>query len=263
MRRTRSLATTVVAAVVFTLISSGPAASAAPIWCDTGSKIYILGDSSATGYGSTGYDPSLGRHYQPTTWGWSRRLDGKLTKTSVTNLALNGATASDFLVGGGVNPWPVLDTGEQGPLQPTAVSRIKTAKPDLVIIALGGNEYASQRHPYSTYKKNLVTLRDRVLTASPRSKLLFVRMWDFSFRYAEPHMWAADPFTYPWAEYAKHTKIVAARHSYLDLTLTMPKSDDGADGLYIKDEMGPGLALHATDDGHKRQYTAYWNKVKC
>lgn len=240
------------------LTMSSPTATAAQTWCAAGSKIYILGDSSATGYGSTGYDPALGRHYQPTRWGWARRLDDRLRNATITNLAVNGGTASDFLSDGGVQPWP-----DVGPMQPTAVSQIRQAKPQLVIIVLGGNEYASQRHPFYAYKKNMITLRDRILWASPQSKLLFVRMWDFSWRYSGENMYADDPYTYTWYDYDRHLEIVAARHMYLDLTPYMPKSDDGAGGLYVQDEMGPNRALHATDAGHSLQFAMYLHKLKC
>lgn len=233
-------------------------ATAAQSWCEPGSEIVILGDSTATGYGSTGYDPARGRKYQPTRWGWAHRLDARLTNAEITNLALNGATASDFLADGGVDPWPQV-----GPMQPTAVSRIRAAEPELVIIALGGNEYASQRDPYRTYKKNMITLRDRIRAASPSSKLLFVRMWDFSFRYSGQNLHADSANTYTWYDYGRHLEVVAAKHGYLDLTSYMPKSDDGAGGLYTQNEMGPNRALHATDTGHVVQFDLYWSKLGC
>lgn len=248
-RKLALVLTTALVGAAACVATTGTQAAAAPSWCGAGSKIVILGDSSTTGYGSTGYDEALSNGYQSTTWGWSARMERRLASTTkVINLGINGGLTSDFLVDGKdpVRPAAV----------PTAVARIKAEKPKLVVIALGGNEYSLDRSPSSVYKVNLAKLRDRIKYHSPNSELLYVHTWQFSYRYGSTAVNS-------WSSYATQMKAVAGTSRYLDLTRYLPKSDDGAGGLYIKDEYGPNLAVHPTDAGHGALFAAYWSALKC
>lgn len=245
------LATAAVAGLVLTGGSAPSTATAATsTWCGGRGKIAILGDSLATGYGTTGYDPALNNRHQPTTYGWASRWDAK-SNTTILNLARNGALASDFITDG-------VQGRPNGPFEPTAVQQIKTAKPDLVVVELGGNEFISDRSATATFEVNLRRLSWRIKQAAPNARLLFVHMYAFDYR--DPD---AAPYSHTWGQYGSVMREVAAGQWYLDLTEYMPATRFNSAGLYIKDEYGPNLAVHATDAGHIALFSAIWGKVQC
>lgn len=252
----RSLSAALAAAVVvlFAVPGSVPGAVAAgSTWCGGQGKVVVLGDSLSTGYGTTGYDGgSAGAGYQATTYAWPSRWNAK-PNTTLVNLARNGALVSDFLPDG-------LDGRPGGPFEPTAVSKIKSAQPQLVVIALGGNEYGSDRDPVKVYQANLKKLTSRIVAAAPNARLLFVRGYHFDYRYAdEKHL----PYEFTWTQYGSAIRSVASGHWYMDLSGYMPSAKYNSAGLYIKDEYGPGMAVHATDAGHVAMFSAYWGKMQC
>ncbi|MGH3952029.1 MAG: SGNH/GDSL hydrolase family protein, partial [Pseudonocardiaceae bacterium] len=214
-------------------------------------KIVILGDSLATGYGTSGYDIARGHGYQATSYAWPSRWDKK-ANTTMANLARNGAMASDFIADG-------VQNRQQGPFEPKAVQRIKSVQPNLVIIQLGGNEYVTDRDPERTYEVNLRRLAWRIKQAAPKARMLFVHTYAFDYR--DPN---AAPYDHSWSRYGSVMRTVAGSYGwYMDLTEYMPATRFNGAGLYIHDEYGPGLAVHATDAGHIALFSAYWGKVQC
>ncbi|MGH3470379.1 MAG: hypothetical protein ACRDQF_21900, partial [Thermocrispum sp.] len=57
------------------------ATAATSTWCGGRGKIVILGDSLATGYGTSGYDIARGHGYQATSYAWPSRWDKKANTT--------------------------------------------------------------------------------------------------------------------------------------------------------------------------------------
>lgn len=256
MKRTLGvvLAAAVAALLVLTPGSSPSTADAATsTWCGGRGKIVIVGDSLATGYGTTGYENAAsGGRYQATSYAWPARWDKK-SNTTLINLARNGAMASDFIADG-------IDGRPGGPFEPTAVQKVKSAQPQLVIIQLGGNEYISDRDPVKTYEVNLRRLVWRVKQAAPKARLLLVRTYAFDYRAADD---AHLPYDFTWSRYGSVMRSVASGQWYMDLTEYMPATRFNSAGLYVKDEYGPNLAVHATDAGHIALFSAYWSKVQC
>lgn len=247
---TASLAAATVAAGLLLVSGSTPGAAdaATSTWCGGAGKVVILGDSLSTGFGTTGYDSAQGGGYQKTTYAWPNRWDLR-PSTTVVNLAQNGGMASDF-IGDGVGG------RAGGPLQPGAVSRIKAEQPKLVIIELGGNEYISDRDPVAVYQANLKKLAYRVKNAAPNARLLFVHTYHFDYR-------SVDAPQHTWSEYGSAMQSVASGHWYLDLTRYLPSTRYNSAGLYLRDEYGPGVSVHATDAGHMVVFAALWGKVQC
>lgn len=252
MIRTLSACLAAAAVGALVVVAGSTAGAATSTWCGGAGKVVILGDSLSTGYGTTGYDASASRGYQKTTYAWPSRWDGK-PNTTVVNLAKNGGLVSDFLTDG-------LDGRAEGPLQPTAVSRIKSEQPHLVIIELGGNEYLSDRDPVKVFQANLKKLAYRIKVAAPNARLLFVRGYHFDYRNVDA---AHQPVDFTWTQYGSAIKTVAGGQWFLDLSGYLPSARYNSAGLYVKDEYGPNLAVHATDAGHIAMFAALWGKVQC
>ncbi|MPZ81246.1 MAG: hypothetical protein GEV28_12940 [Actinophytocola sp.] len=199
-------------------------------WCTDRDSIVVLGDSLSTGHGAS--DPANA---------WVRRTQAALPDTDVTNLSADGALTSDFLPAGvGVQRRPA------GNLVPTAVSRIQTIQPSLVIIEVGANEYGTDRDPVTTYRANLTNLTDRIQAASPDSTLLYMHTTGFDYR------WATPPIDHAWTAYDAAMTTVATTESapYLDLTEFLPWADTDTAGLYVENEFGAGNTVHWADAGH-------------
>lgn len=251
---TASLAAATIAGGLLLVSGSTPGAAdaATSTWCGGAGKVVILGDSLSTGYGTTGYDAAQGRGYQKTTYSWPNRWDLK-SSTTVVNLAQNGGMVSDYITDG-------AEGRAEGPLQSGAVSRIKAEQPKLVIIALGGNEYITDRDPVAVYQANLKKLAYRVKNAAPNARLLFVHTYHFDYRNVDA---AHQPVDHTWSQYGSAMKSVASGQWYLDLTAYLPSTRYNGAGLYLQDEDGPDVSVHATDAGHMVMFAALWSKVQC
>jgi lysophospholipase L1-like esterase len=200
---------------VVLLPSSAATGAAAGTWCGDRSDLAILGASSETGYGTTGYSsPDDG--YTRTRYGWTRRLTETLHAewgTNSTNYAHNGALVTDYYPGG---RWD--DTT-------TAVADIAATQPDLVIIDLGGNEYVNSIDP-ATFNTQLRQLVTDIRSARSGVDVLLLTYPQFD--------WASD---YPWAAYADVIREVAvAQHAaMLDLRQHIDSSDTDRAGLWHSD----------------------------
>lgn len=229
-------------------------------WCSDRSRAFILGDSTATGYGTTGYVGGNGSPYMATANSWWATLAKQFPNTQWTNLARNGALTSDFLpAGAGV------EGRGGGPLVPNAVDLIQAAQPSVVIVMLGANEYGTDRRPEQVYKTNLSQLVNRIRTVAPQTSLLFVHTWEFDYRWATG---SYLPYEYSWGQYAAAmegvaSSLPAANADYLDLTQYMPKADNDTAGLYIADEYGPGNPVHAANAGNWAIRAAVQGKLSC
>src|SRR5690606_37206592 len=115
-------------------------------WCtNPAGGVVVMGDSSTTGYGTTGYlDGTQGGHeyYQSTYSGWINGLQDVWPTADWYVASRNGAMSSDYLPGGRFDK-----TVE-------AIDEIETRQPSLVIITTLGNDYVIDRHP-DAYKANL------------------------------------------------------------------------------------------------------------
>lgn len=251
--RTRVVRSAMAVCVALGLVAAGPAAAdmlasspwdrGAPVpvtkgWCADQSKLVVIGDSSATGYGSTGYGAGQDGGYEPTEYGWAARLDRQLPNTRLVNLARNGALAADFLPGG---RWPLT------------ASRLSGAS--MVIIAVGANDYGINRPP-AEFRSHLEQLTATIVAAVPQASLLFVHTWGFDMRWP----WYPGPL-HDWSAYGDQMAALAGVH-YLDLTQVMPWADRDTAGLYTENEYGE-YSVHPTDAGHQVEFAAYWSALRC
>lgn len=236
-------------------LSSGSLSS----WCSNKSKAFVLGDSTSTGYGTTGYIGGNGSPYMATTNGWWATLTNQFPATQWTNLARNGALVSDFLPAGAGTE------GRTSPLAGDTIAHIQASQPTLVVIMLGGNEYGTDRRPEQVYKANLAELTSRIRSVAPQASLLLVHSWEFDYRWATgPYL----PIEYSWAQYGAAMEsivntIAGGNAKYLDLTKVMPKADNDTAGLYIADEYGPGNPVHMTNAGNWAMRAAIQGVVDC
>lgn len=224
------------------VLSAAPAgAQQATGWCADQSTMVILGDSTATGYGSTGYEGGNEDGYDASEYGWASRLSRQLPDTEIINMARNGSLTADFLPGG---RWP-LNTG-----------RIADEQPDLVVVVLGSNEYGINLPP-ADYRNDLAQLTADVIDAAPDANLLYVHTWEFDMRWP----WFPAPL-HDWDAYGDKLADVADAESgaVLDLTEVMPNADADTAGLYIDGEYGQH-SVHPTDAGHQVQFAAYWSML--
>lgn len=229
-------------------------------WCSNQSKAFILGDSTATGYGTSGYTGGNGSPYMATTNGWWATLTNQFPSTQWTNLARNGALTSDFLPAG-----VGIEGRGTGPLVPNAIDLIQSAQPSVVIVMLGANEYGTDRRPEQVYKTNLTQLVNRIRTVAPQTSLLFVHTWEFDYRWATG---SYLPYEYNWGQYAAAMESVvnslpANNVDYLDLTKYLPKADNDTAGLYITDEYGSGNPVHAANAGNWAIRAAVQGALSC
>lgn len=201
-------------------------------YCAGMGRVAILGQSLCTGYGSSGY-PEDGLGYEPTETGWWAQFERAYTDTTWVNYAHNGAMVSDFLPGG---RWET---------SVNAVDELAAARPNRLLLVLGGNEFFQGIDPWGAYWRNLNTLVGKIRD-SFSTKLTIVAEYDFPAELSEG--------SYPQVEYRKAAALTAANHSalFLDLSRFMPSSHNNTDGYYIPDEYGTGLSVHLTDAGHNK-----------
>lgn len=234
-------ATAAVTVAVTATVPAGATAPAAPTtpvglssWCPTQASAVVLGDSSSTGYGTTGYSNTT-ETWQPTYSGWVASLGRLWPHSTWTVLSRNGAMSSDYLPGGRFS----ITVG--------AIDVIDDEQPALVVIMLGGNDYVIDADPVTTYRANLERITADIRAVSPQSSLLYVSIWEFAYRRQSP------PPVHPYSAYIDQMRAVAQAHDavHVDLTRDMHSAAVHPEtGLYIRDEYGPGLAVHATDAGN-------------
>ena len=226
-----------VGVLLLSLLALGIPAAAAPLtgsaWCQDHASLAVLGDSGSTGLGTTGY-ASQDDSYFRTAYGWYKRATDEAKSnygTASANYAHNGAMAADFLPGG---RWP-LTTG--------ALVQIEQTKPSLAIIELGGNEYLSAQGP-DAFRTNLTELVTRIQTASPRTAVLLVAIWDI----------AAPGAALPWSQYvgAIRDTAIARGVAMVDLRQYIPRADLDRAGLYNPDR------THLNDAGNMVFAAAAW-----
>lgn len=197
----------------------------------------VLGDSGSTGYGTTGYTGGGdGGTWVDTPNGWAANLARMWPSSTWDVRSHNGAMVSDYLPGG---RWPEAVQ---------SIDVITAMKPQLVITMLGGNEFGTDVDP-AVYEANLRTLAGGIKNGSPLTDLVFVHMWEFTYRWGTTQ-------NHTWTEYQNAMRSVAADYgTYVDLCKYMPTAADGS-GLYLTDEFGPGLSVHPTDAGNWPIFTA-------
>ena len=224
MKRVSILLAAILAVVALAVPAS---ATTGVTWCDSGhASLDILGDSGATGYGSTGY-PAGAQTWQSTTYGWVKRLTDRLGTTVVHTYAHNGAMASDFLPGG---RW----TDTTG-----AVAQVQADQPAGLIIELGGNEYNVQVSP-ATYQANMQTLINNIKAVSPATTIFISHIWQIGV--------TQQPVTYTWGQYRTADIALATSNAagFVDLEQYMPSATTNltgpVTGLYGSDNIHPNDA---------------------
>lgn len=230
MTFTRRRVVLLLAAILAALTITSPASAASTgiTWCDSGhASLDVLGDSGATGYGSTGY-PANAQTWQSTTYGWVKRLSDRLgPTTTVHTYAHNGAMASDFLPGG---RWP--DTT-------SAINSVRADHPAGLILELGGNEYNIQVSP-AQYQANMQTLINQIKAASPATTIFISHIWQIGV--------TQQPVTYPWGQYRTADITLATNNGagFVDLEQYMPSATTNSTGpvtgLYTSDNIHPNDA---------------------
>lgn len=209
-------------------------ATAGPVgtWCGDKSNITVLGSSSSTGYKTTGY--TGGGEYQPTQYGWWRRVSANAAQawgTTATNRARAGALVADYLPGG---RWPVT-TG--------AVAQIAVDQPDMVLIQLGTNEYLTDVDP-AAFEANLRQLLTDVRTSRPGVDVVLIKGWRV----------ARSAPAYPWSQYGAVFGRVASSMgtALIDMQQLVDGSDLDTAHLYDAD------LTHLNDAGQSVLAAAAW-----
>ncbi|MCP2168216.1 SGNH/GDSL hydrolase family protein [Goodfellowiella coeruleoviolacea] len=195
-------------------------AASGPTWCTDKSRLVVLGDSAATGYGTTGY-PADVQTYVPTENGWVAKMARNLAGfgTEVTNLAHNGALVADYLPGG---RW--ADTT-------SAVAQIQQLQPSMVIVELGGNDFYIDRDP-EVFARQLRQLVDSIKAAAPSSSIFLVKIWEIGQR-------ESPRAVHTWSEYGAkmHEVAVATGAGLSDLAQYLPSPNNDTAGLYLPDRI--------------------------
>lgn len=188
-------------------------------WCGDMSQVVTLGDSQTSGQGASDYAHT-----------WVSIADAALPGTW-TNLAQNGLQVSDYLPGGTAR---------------AAVDQIVAARPGLVVVALGANEYLYDLSP-ETYRVNLRKLldeiRDRTRTTSRPygSSVLLVHTHGFSYRLvSSPVHWWGE---YGYVQYQEAVARFGQGVRWLNLAAMTPWLDGDKLGLYQD-------SVHLSDRGH-------------
>lgn len=213
--------------------------AAATTWCGDRSSIVVLGDSHSTGWGLPDYTGN--GDYAQTEAGWVSTLKRRASTewgTVTTVLARNGATAADFHPGG---RWPETAA---------AIDTVGDLHPPLVVIALGGNEFAQDMHP-ARFDEHYRGLVHEVSRVSPRTTVLLVMGPEMGARLVP------DP-THSWNAYVGVAEAVAADEGVglLDLGEYLPAGGTAeAEGLYLPDD------AHLTAAGHRVVHAAVWTRL--
>jgi acyl-CoA thioesterase-1 len=235
--RRRPVAAAVVTALAATLIVTASTAGASGVegtWCVDRSHLAIIGASSETGYGTTGYTAN-NEEYVPTHYGWTRRVMHNLNvewDTHGTNYAHNGATVADYLSGG---RWDITTS---------ATADIAIRQPDLVIINLGGNEYAHNTAAPAEFEADLRALVTDIREAREAVDILFLVYPTFTY----------DTAAYPWTDYAAVIGDVAASQgaAMMDLRQHIDSATRDTAGLWYQDD------VHLNDAGQSVVSAAVW-----
>lgn len=220
-------------------------------WCtNPAGGVVVMGDSSTTGYGTTGYlDGTQGGHeyYQSTYSGWINGLKQVWPEADWYVASRNGAMSSDYLPNGRFEK-----TRE-------AIAEVEARQPSLVIITTLGNDYVIDRPP-AEYQENLEQIVEGVREAAPDTSIVLVTMWRFDFKLdtSEPN--------FEFDSYAERMQQVADEHdlTWVDLREHMHNAWEHPEtGLYHADEYGPGQAIHTTDAGQWVQKAVMRHALTC
>lgn len=233
------------ATVLAAALATAPHATAEPerTWCASQDRIAVLGASSETGLGTTGYNPDQENHFDETRYGWVSRVKRNATAewgTTTDVYAHGGSTMADFL------PDVPNPGGRYWPVTEQAVDRIAATQPDLVII--GGsmaNEYVANIAP-ATAEANLRKVVRNIRTARPGVDIILITHPDIQ--------WPAANL--PWSTYAGINHRVATdlglglmdMRQYIDSPTT-----NGAAGVWSSDN------AHLADAGQAAQSAAVWS----
>lgn len=226
-------------------------ASPQATWCASPERgVVVMGDSSTTGYGTTGYvDGTQGgdEYYQPTYSGWINGLKQVWPEADWYVASRNGAMSSDYLPNGRFEK-----TRE-------AIAEVEARQPSLVIITTLGNDYVIDRPP-DEYQENLEQIVEGVREAAPDTSIVLVTMWRFDFKLdtSEPN--------FEFDSYAERMQQVADEHdlTWVDLREHMHNAWEHPEtGLYHADEYGPGQAIHTTDAGNWVQKAVMRHALTC
>lgn len=230
------------------LLFANPASASTPerTWCAKHANLAILGASSETGYGTTGY-PSGAETFQRTVYGWVTRFTDSLHSewgTNVQNYSHNGALVADYLPGG---RWSIT-TG--------AVADITTVQPDLVIINLGGNELWSQADP-ATFRANLGTLVDNIRAARPGVDILMGIYAELKW---QPNEYGGTTQKYTWAQYGAgiYDTAVAKGTALIDMRQYIPSA---ASNNPPNPSPWTSDGVHLNDTGNLAEYGGWWGWV--
>lgn len=235
------------AASITVASTSAASAGSAGTWCASGkASLAILGASSETGYGTTGY-PSGVQTYYPTTYGWTRRLGDLLERTwgtTTKNYSHNGAQVSDYLPGG---RWPVTIG---------AVADLAATQPALVIIDLGGNEYWTQVAP-AVFESNLRTMIAYIRVARPSVDIMLYLHEEISWATNGNAYWPQSAPKYPWSQYASRIVTVASTlpTGMVDMRQFINPSEGDPAGLWSAD------GIHLNDAGQSVVNGVWWDRL--
>lgn len=199
-------------------------------------RLVVLGASDSTGYGTTGWAPTVAHEYCPTRYAWAARVARNAAAewgTETTVLAHNGALMTDW-----------TSTGRWSTTR-TAVDKVGQIQPDMIL--MGGilvNEYVNNVDPEvaATRLSNLIY---RLQTAAPQTLILLLTYPNIQ--------WAAS--TRPWSAYTSkiHQTAVANGCGLLDLQqyIDSPQTT-GALGVWTSD------MAHMGDAGQAAVSAAVW-----
>ncbi|GAB2959794.1 SGNH/GDSL hydrolase family protein [Amycolatopsis acidiphila] len=246
MKTVLAAMTAAIALTSSVVVATAPNASAgaAGTWCGSGrANLAILGASSETGYGTTGYPANVNTYY-PTQFGWTKHLSDLLHAawgTTTENYSHNGALVSDYLPGG---RWSTT-TG--------AVANLATTKPTLVIVDLGGNEYWSQVDP-AVFESNLRTMIADIRAVRPDVDLMLYLHEEISWPAKGNEFWAQATPKYPWSQYAARIFAVASSvpTGMVDMRQFIYPSKTNPAGLWYSD------GIHLDDAGQSVVNAAWW-----
>lgn len=218
------------------------AQSSTSTWCASQDRIAVLGASSETGYGTTGYDPTVADEYDATRYGWVARVARNASAewdTATDVYAHNGATIADFL------PDEPNPGGRHWPTTHNAIDNVEATQPDLILIGgAGANEYVSNVAP-ATYEAHLRDLVQQLRDARSGVDIILITHPDIQWPDAER----------PWQDYAAITDQVARdtgsglvdMRQYID-----SPSTTGAAGVWYSDD------AHLADAGQASQSSTMW-----
>ncbi|TLW92369.1 SGNH/GDSL hydrolase family protein [Saccharomonospora piscinae] len=241
MRRTHRVLASATAALTATSIAAIPPATAQDMptgWCADRADLTVLGPSSETGYGTTGYDSPDGT-YSPTPHAWvaqfARAADATWNTTTDVH-ARNGAMIWDFLPGG---RWPSTVA---------ALDAIRDTQPDLVLVGgVFANEYLNN-WDLAHAERNLRRLVTELRTARPGVDLVFTIYPDIDWPESRR----------PWADWAEVIQRVATDTGtrVIDLRPLIDTPYNDTEGHWSDDH------AHLNDHGQTEVAQHVWNEFE-